>query len=128
MLTRLLSAIAIVLCASFARADVYSCVAPNGQSVIQGEPCARSKPGVERSAPDARVQREPAGVELNVLAITRRKCVEAGYDPEAGATFATCTDELRQTMYQRFCEQAGRTGARLDPCAYQLRSQDDRYG
>jgi hypothetical protein len=31
-------------------------------------------------------------------------------------------------MYKRFCEQAGRIGARLDPCVYQMRSHDDQYG
>ena len=35
---------------------------------------------------------------------------------------------LRQTMYKRFCEQAGRTGTRLDSCVYQLRRHDDHYG
>jgi hypothetical protein len=31
-------------------------------------------------------------------------------------------------MYTRFCEQAGRTGPRLDPCLYQLLKHDDQYG
>lgn len=125
MLTRLFLAIAIASCSSFARADLYSCIAPDGRSVLQAEPC-RNKPGVEH--PSAHPQRVPTGVELNVPEIARRQCVEAGYDPQRDATSATCTDDLRDTMYKRFCEQAGRTGARLDACVQDLRTHDEQYG
>ena len=125
MLTRLFLLVTIASCWSFARADVYSCVTPDGRSIVQSAPCARSKAGAEQ--PSVHVQPNPAVVDLNVPEIARKKCIEAGYDPESDATFATCTDDLRQTMYKRFCEQAGRAGPRLDSCVYQLRRHDDQY-
>jgi len=125
MLTRVVLAIAFASSTAFAHADLYSCIAPDGRSVLQAEPC-RNKPAVEH--PGAHAQPNPPGAELNVPKMARSKCLEAGYDPQRDAEFATCMDDLRRTMYTRFCEQAGRIATRLDACVHDLHRHDEQYG
>ncbi len=121
MLLRILLTLATASCSSFALADTYSCTGPGGRSVLQSRPC---KSAIKGSSSHLR----PAHVDLNLPTIARKKCIESGYDAENDTALAKCTDELRQTMYKRICEEAGRGGVRLDACLYNLRSQDDQYG
>lgn len=123
-LTQLL-ALVILLGSTLARAELYSCVAPDGRSVLQGEPCRRGQ-----HAPSATVAKSYApssSAESNLPAIAKRKCIEAGYFAQGAEVFNACQQDIRQTAYKHLCEQAGRVGERLDACLQNLYMHDERY-
>ena len=110
---------------TIARAELYSCVAPDGRSVLQGEPCKRGQHAASAAVPKNRTPNAPA--DSNLPAIVQRKCVEAGFDAMGSEPFSACQHDMLQTAYKHLCEHAGRSGERLEPCLQNLRTHDERY-
>ena len=122
-LIRLLTLLVILADSTVAQAGLYSCVAPDGRSVLQGEPCRRGQ-----HAASAAVSKSPTpNAVSNLPSIVKRKCVEAGFDALGAEAFGGCQQDMLQTAYKHLCEQAGRAGERLEPCLQNLRSHDERY-
>ena len=125
MLTRLLAILVMLSCSSLVRADLYSCVTPDGRATLQAQPCRSGKHAVRKVA--SRSAAPSASVDSNLPAIAKRKCIEAGYLPLDEAEFDKCRQDLLQPAYRHICEQAGRAGERLNACVENLRTQDQLY-
>jgi len=125
VLAQLLMLVVILLGSTVARADLYSCVAPEGRSVLQGEPCRRG----QHAASEAVSKNDTlnASVSSNLPAVAKRRCIEAGYSAEEAEPLNACQQDILQTAYKHLCEQAGRAGERLDACLQNLHMHDERY-
>ena len=122
---QLLALLVILSASSVAQAELYSCVAPDGRSVLQGEPCRRG--GHVASEAISKNGTPNASAASNLPAIVKRKCVEAGYDTLGTESFNACQQDMLQAAYKHLCEQAGRAGERLNACLQNLRTHDERY-
>ena len=122
---RLLALLVILSGSTVAQAGLYSCVAPDGRSVLQGEPCRRGQHAASGAVSKNRTPN--ASAASNLPAIAKRKCIEAGYDAQAAEVFNACQQDMLQTAYKHLCEQAGRAGERLDACLQNLHTHDERY-
>jgi hypothetical protein len=125
MLARLLAVFVMATCSLVARADLYSCVTPDGRSALQAKPCQSGKHGVKKVA--SRNSAPNASPDSNLPAVAKRKCIEVGYLPLDEAEFDKCQQDVLQPAYKHICEQAGRAGERLDACIENLRTQDQLY-
>jgi hypothetical protein len=124
--SRLLALLVIWSASTMAQAELYSCTAPDGRSVLQGEPCKRGQ-HVASEAVSKNRRTSDASAASNLPAIAKRKCIEAGYDAQGAEAFNACQQDMLQAAHKHLCEQAGRGGDRLDACLQNLRMHDERY-
>jgi len=124
-LAPLLALLVILSGSTVAWAELYSCAAPDGRSVLQGEPCRRAQHAA--SAAVSKHHTPDASAASNLPAIAKRKCIEAGYYAQGAEAFNACQQDILQTASRYLCEQAGRAGGRLDGCLQNLRTHDERY-
>jgi hypothetical protein len=122
MLARLLAVSVIATCALVARADLYSCVAPDGRSALHAKRCPSANHVATKRL--SRSSAPNASTDSNLPAVAKHKWIEVGYLPLDESEFDKCRQDILQTAYKAICEQAGRVGERLDPCLRSLRTQD----
>ena len=125
MLARLLAVFVIATSSLVARADLYSCITPDGRSALQPKPCQSGKHKVRKVA--SKNSAPSASPDSNLPAVAKRKCIEVGYLPLDEAEFDKCQEDILQDAYKAVCEQAGRAGERLNACIESLRTQDELH-